>query len=345
MSDLPEDRLKPAPPFTYCAVDYCGPWYIKEGRKQVKKYVALFTCMASRAVHLEVTNTLETDSFLNALRRFICRRGPVRQLRSDQGTNFIGAKRELREALQSMDHSNISVELLKEKCDWMTFKINSPSASHAGGVWERQIRTIRSVLSALLEKSASYLDGESFHTLICETEAIVNSRPLTVDNLSDSESPSPLTPNHILTMKTKPVLPPREDLYLRKRWRRVQHLTCEFWARWRKEFLHSLQERSKWTRPRRNMQVGDVVIVKDDNKVRNRWSLAWVIETYPNKADGLVRSVKVAIGDADLSSTGKRIHPPSVLERPIQKLVLLLPREERPGFPHGEPFNEEIQKD
>ena len=242
--------------------------------------------MASRAVHLEVSNTLETDSFLNALRRFICRRGPVRQLRSDQGTNFIGAKRELREALQSMDQSKISAELLKEKCDWMTFKMNPPSASHAGGVWERQIRTIRSVLSALLEKSASSLDGEPFHTLICETEAIVNSRPLTVDNLSDSESPSPLTPNHILTMKTKPVLPPpgvfqREDLYLRKRWRRVQHLTCEFWARWRKEFLHSLQERSKWTRPRRNMQVGDVVIVKDDNKVRNRWSLARVIETYP----------------------------------------------------------------
>ncbi|XP_027045048.1 uncharacterized protein LOC113672905, partial [Pocillopora damicornis] len=103
MSDLPEDRLEPAPPFTYCAVDYCGPWYIKEGRKEVRKYVALFTCMASRAVHLEVSNSLETDSFLNALRRFICRRGPVRQLRSDQGTNFIGAKRELREALQSMD--------------------------------------------------------------------------------------------------------------------------------------------------------------------------------------------------------------------------------------------------
>lgn len=86
------------------------------------------------------------------------------------------------------------------------------------------------------------------------------------------------------------------------------------------------------------MQVGDVVIVKDDNKARNRWNLARVIETYPNKADGLVRSVKVAIGDPSLPSTGKRVHPLSVLERPIQKLVLLLPREERPEFPHGEPL-------
>ena len=101
MSDLPEDHLKPAPPITYCAVEYCGPWYIKERRKEVKKYVALFMCMASRAIHLEVSNTLETDLFLNALRCFIGRRGPVHQLRSDQGTNFIGAKRELHEALQS----------------------------------------------------------------------------------------------------------------------------------------------------------------------------------------------------------------------------------------------------
>ena len=86
MSDLLEDRLKPAPPFTYCAVDYCGPWYIKEGSKEVKKYVALFMSMASQAVHLEVSNTLETDLFLNALHHFICRRGPVHQLRSDQGS-------------------------------------------------------------------------------------------------------------------------------------------------------------------------------------------------------------------------------------------------------------------
>ena len=192
---------------------------------------------SSRAWHhepyVEVSNTLETNSFLNALHRFICRRGPVHQLHSDQGTNFIGAKRELCEALQSMDQSKISAELLKGNCDWMTFKMNPPSASFAGGVWKHQIRTISSVLSALLEKSTSSLGGESFHTLICETEAIVNSRPLTVDNLSNPESLSPLTPNHILTMKTKPVLPPpgvfqREDLYLRKRWRRVQHLSCKF---------------------------------------------------------------------------------------------------------------------
>ena len=111
---------------------------------------------------LEVSNSLQTDSFINALRRFICRRGPVRQLRSDQGTSFIGAKREPREALQAMDQCKISSEMLKQGCGWVTFKMNPPSASHAGGVWERQIRTVRSVLTAFLEGNAMQETGKPF---------------------------------------------------------------------------------------------------------------------------------------------------------------------------------------
>ena len=143
MADLPEDRFEQAAPFTYAAVDYCGPWYIKDRRKELKRYVALFTCMASRAVHLEVSNTMNTDSFIQALRRFICRRGPIRQLRSNQGSNFIGAQQELREALKEMNGDKIRAELLKSNCDWLEFRMNIPKASHFGGIWERQIRTVR----------------------------------------------------------------------------------------------------------------------------------------------------------------------------------------------------------
>ena len=96
MADLPSDRLEPAPPFTYCGVDYFGPWYAREVHKDLKKYGVLFTCLVTRAIHLEVTNSLETDSYVNALCRFICRCGPVHQMRSDNGSNFIGARRELR---------------------------------------------------------------------------------------------------------------------------------------------------------------------------------------------------------------------------------------------------------
>ncbi|XP_073234570.1 uncharacterized protein [Porites lutea] len=163
MADLPEDRLTPTPPFTYCGVDYFGPWYMKEGRKELKRYGVLFTCLVTRAIHLEVANSLETDSYINALRRFICRRGPVRQMRSDNGSNFIGARRELKEALAEMDRDQVKVEMLKENCDWFEVKFNVPSPSHMGGIWERQIRSVRSVLSALLESNGQQMNDEALH--------------------------------------------------------------------------------------------------------------------------------------------------------------------------------------
>ena len=324
MADLPVNRLEPALPFMYCTVDYFSPWIV-QGRKAIKRYGVMFTCMASRAIHLETSNTMDT---------FICRRGLIRQLRSDQGTNFVGAKGELKEALKELDHDMIRSELLKENCDWFVFKMNVPSASHFGGVWERQIRTVRSVMSALLEKNGAQLDDEALRTFLCEVEAIINSRPLTVDNLNDPDSLNPLTPNHLLTMKSKVILPPpgmfqSPDLYSRKRWRRIQHLANEFWCRWRKEFLLTLQQRQKWNYPRRNLAINDVVIVKDDNLPRNCWQLARVSRTDVAK-DGHVRTVQVVLGDPALSADGRRTKPVRYLERPIQKLILLLPSNAAP---------------
>ncbi|XP_060607803.1 uncharacterized protein LOC132759944 [Ruditapes philippinarum] len=132
MADLPVDRLEPAPPFTYCGVDLFGPFYIKEGRKELKRYGVLFTCLLCRAVHVETVNSLETDSFINCLRRFIAVRGPVRQLRSDRGTNFVGADNELKEAFYELNHSKMTEFLIKENCDLVDFKMNVPSASHMG---------------------------------------------------------------------------------------------------------------------------------------------------------------------------------------------------------------------
>jgi hypothetical protein len=107
MVDLPKERLEASPPFTYSAVDYFGPWYIKQGRKEMKRYGVLITCMSSRAIHLEVSETLETDSFLNTYRRFVCRRGPIRQIRCDCGTNFVGASAKLQKCLEEMNQERI----------------------------------------------------------------------------------------------------------------------------------------------------------------------------------------------------------------------------------------------
>ena len=133
--------------------------------------------MASRAIHLETSNSLDTDSFINALRRFISRRGPIRQLRSDQGTNFVGALKELAEALSEMDQERIKAKLLEEQCDWFSFKMNVPAASHMGGVWERQIRTVRSVLSSLLNNNGRQLDNETIKTLCWKQKRLLTADP------------------------------------------------------------------------------------------------------------------------------------------------------------------------
>lgn len=328
MADLPRDRMKTSPPFTYAAVDFFGPWLVKEGRKEVKRYGVLFTCMSSRAVHIETSNTLTTDSFINAYRRFVGRRGPIRQLRCDQGTNFIGARSDLGKALNEMEDDKIRNELLKNQCDWIKFEMNVPYSSHMGGVWERQIRSVRNVLDVLLKNHGQQLDDELLRTLLVECEAIVNSRPLTVQDLNSPDSPEPLSPCNLLTMKSRVLLPPpgvfqRADLYSRKRWRRVQHLANEFWSRWKAEFLLLKQERTKWTKPKENLKEGDVVIIKDATARRNAWPLARVDEAFVDE-DGYVRKVRLMVATSQLDNKGRKTENcASYVERPIHKLVLL----------------------
>ena len=117
MADLLKSRPELAPPFTYCGVDFFSLWHIRRRRAVVKRYGALFTCLARRADHIEVADSLETDSFINALRRFTCRRGSVREIHCDRGTNFTGAEAELKKAIKEMDDQEIKAELLNENID------------------------------------------------------------------------------------------------------------------------------------------------------------------------------------------------------------------------------------
>lgn len=321
MADLPPERMETTAPFTYSGMDCFGPFYVKEGRRELKRYGLLFTCMCSRAIHLEVLDDLSTDAFINALRCFIAIRGNVSKLYSDQGTNFVGAKREFVELMKGVNE-----ERVKEL--GCTFSMNPPASSHMGGVWERQIRSVRSVLTSILDQAANRLDTSSLRTFMYEVMAIVNSRPLTSEHINDPTGPEPLTPNHILTMKPTIIAPPpgefvREDLYLHKRWKRVQFLANEFWTRWRKEYLMSLQQRNKWHKSRRNAQKNDIVLLEDDLAPRNQWKLAKVVEVVPG-ADGRVRRLKLLVSNATLDSKGARTSKPVYLERPIHKTVLIV---------------------
>jgi hypothetical protein len=98
MGNLPSKRVQPARPFINCGVDYAGPIVIKQskgrGKNSIKAYVALFICLATKAIHLELVTDCSTETFLGALKRFIARRGMVSSIYSDNGTNFVGANRE-----------------------------------------------------------------------------------------------------------------------------------------------------------------------------------------------------------------------------------------------------------
>lgn len=312
MAELPPDRVSPAdPPFTNSGVDCFGPFYTKRGRGQYKRYGVIFTCMAIRAIHIEIADSLSTDSFINALRRFIARRGQVQFLRCDRGTNFVGGERELREAVDSLNHAKIHETLLTKGIDW---QFNPPHSSHFGGIWERQIRTIRKVMNAVMKEQV--LSDDGLMTLMCEVEAIINSRPLTTVH-NDSQELTPLTPNHLLTLRGN-VMPTGKfgpnDTYSKKRWRHIQYLADLFWKRWKKEYLVGLQERQKWNTKHRNLAKGDVVLVVDDTAPRCHWSLGRVTDTKVSN-DGLVRSATIRCGK-------------NYIYRPLSKLIFLLENKE-----------------
>ena len=307
MSDLPKDRVTPGdPPFTYTGVDLFGPFEVKRGRSLLKRYGCIFVCLTIKAVHIEVTSSLETDSFINALLRFISRRGQPIEIRSDNGTNFVGADRELRKSIKEWNQTRIAGFLAQREIKW---SFNPPAASHMGGIWERQIRSIRRILATLLKQQ--HLDDECLSTLMCTVESIINSRPLTTVS-DDHRDLEPITPNHLLLLRAGPATPlgifVSRDVY-RRRWRQVQYLADLFWRRWTKEYLPLLQLRQKWTVPVRNVQVGDVVLIVDYSVPRNSWSLARVTETFPGE-DGLVRSARVSTSS-------------NSFVRPIHKLCLI----------------------
>ena len=201
-----------------------------------------------------------------------------------------------------------------------------------GGIWERSIRTVRSVLDSILYQHPSQLDSASLRTFLYEVMSIVNSRPLTLQNMSDNDAPMPLSPNHLLTFKSDVVVPPpgyfnMNDLYSRKRWRRVQLLANNFWQQWKKEFVLLLQKRPKWQKSQRNVKIGDVVLLKEDDFPRNRWKLGRVVEVIYS-IDDHVRRVKLIIGDSYLSKDGKRSKDLQILERPVHKLVMIFEHNE-----------------
>ena len=306
MANLPSPRLGYRfRPFTHCGLDYFGPMMVKIGRRREKRWDALFTCMTTRAIHIELVHSLSTDSAIMAIQRFAARRAFPQIIYSDNGTNFKGASKELREAIASIE-KNVQLEYaLRNNFVW---NFNPPTASHMGGAWERMIRIVKETLVVILKEQAP--SDETLLTLLAEVEHSVNSRPLThvsVDPL-DNEA---LTPNHFLFGTSSGTIRlakyDEQSACPRKHWRLAQYFADAFWRRWLRDYLPTLVIRKKWFNTDCTLKPGDLVLVMDNQLPRNVWKKAVIVETFPGR-DNEVRVAKIK------TATGNLI-------RPTRKLV------------------------
>ncbi|XP_028165136.1 uncharacterized protein LOC114356249 [Ostrinia furnacalis] len=304
MGDLPEERLAHHQrPFTFTGIDYFGPVEVAIGRRKEKRWVALFTCMVTRAIHLEIVASLSADAAIMCLRRFIARRGTPSVIFSDNGTSFVGASRQLR-VLYDIAVSDYAAT---NKIVW---RFIPPSAPFMGGVWERLVRSVKSALKVTLRERNPR--EEVLMTLLSEVEAILNSRPLT-HIAPDPDYPEALTPNHFLIGGSSGQPFPADglcdtDLMGRSCWRKALRLADHFWRRWMSEYLPTLA-------PRRvpgvdvQIKVGDPVLIGDGDLPRGTWPRGVVEALFPGR-DGVVRVVDVRTASG-------------VLRRPLRKIVLL----------------------
>ena len=329
MSDLPQDRLEEVSPFTNAGLDVFGPYFVHDGkttRRTVatkKVWVLIIVCSVSRAIHMELLPSMDTASFRNALQRFIAIRGSCSTLRSDNGSNFVAAKKQMDASNECINIDLIQQELLTKNCRWI---FNPPAASHCGGAWERKIGSVKRILEGSISLlKTRQLSRDEFSTLIQESAAIVNNTPLW-EISSSPDDPFPLCPANLLTLKES-CNPPSLDTfteadllsYGKARWRRCQYLTEQFWVRWRENYIQTLQYRKKWKYPKTSIEKGDIVLIRNKCEKRNVWPMARVEDVVLSK-DGLVRSATLAVAGKNPSS--KRLY------RSIHDLVLIVKHNE-----------------
>ncbi|CAH8428700.1 unnamed protein product [Schistosoma turkestanicum] len=288
MAPLPEDRfMYHCNPFTVTGVDYFGPLFVKRGRTVEKRYGCLFTCFSSRAVHLEISNTLDTDSFLCVFSRFAARRGYPQRLYSDNGSNFKGAERAIKCLMRAWNQEKISKNLAAHNCDWI---FNPPKAYHRGGIWERIIKTIKRILVVVLDEQP--VTDEVLHTTLVEIERILNNRPI-VKMVEDVDGIQALSPSMLLLPRASEPASIDEKDYTtnyNRRWRQTLYLVDLFWKRWLKLYIPTLQLTQRWHDPKPNLKVGDLVLMIESARSRGQWPKA-VVTDIQEGTDGLVRKV------------------------------------------------------
>lgn len=295
MGDLPRDRTSISRPFTVSGVDFAGPFTIRctnhRTSKHLKHYAAFFVCFSTRAVHIESVSDLSTNSFIDALKRFVARRGVPNTIWSDNGTNFVGAR-----------------NLLTAQCDRlsMNWKFIPPRSPNHGGIWESAVKAGKKLFVAA--SKGTVLTEDQFKTALAEVEAILNSRPLFQSRkTNDPDVIDVLTPGHFLVGSH--LLAPQHYDYGKvpdlKRLITYHQVITTFWQVWSKNYVAQLQRRAKWKLSQDNVKPGDIVLIKEASSPLN-WPLAKVVGVTPDHR-GKVRIIKLRVGSRDITRAVRQV--------------------------------------
>jgi len=316
MGDLPVDRITKNRPFLVTGVDFAGPFNIKDGktrnRKIVKAYLCIFICFSTKAVHLEAVGDLSSKSFLNALQRFVSRRGLCKKIYSDNGTNFTGANHELldihKNIAKFVSEPDIADYLLKNSMCWHFIPPRSP---HHGGLWEAAVKRAKFHLNRIIGKTP--ITFEELSTFFAQVEAAINSAPITPIS-SDPSDLSCLTPGHFLIGEPLLSLPQHDMTELQtnrlSQFQTLQQMFQVFWKKWSRDYLLNLQQRTKWqSSPTEVLQPGSLVLLIEENLPPMYWRMGRVLTVHPGE-DQVIRVVSVKTANG-------------VFKRAVQKLCLL----------------------
>lgn len=348
MGDLPVERSRPAAPFQFTSVDLFGPYLVRDDVKRrvsMKVWGVIFCCMASRALHVELATSMSTESFLMTYQRFTAIRGHPLKVWSDPGTNFIGARSLLEDLyafLRGQDTGRLEEYAVKNGTSW-TWKVLPADSPHRNGAAEAAVRITKRALQSI-GKSASLTFSE-FLTALHLAANLANERPIDARIQSQEGRIQYVTPNALLLGRVSHSGDSRSfsfDNYPYKRLREIQSQVNDFWKAWCQLAGPNLFIRTKWHTTERNIAVGDVVWLCDQNALRGQFRLGRVVAVAPD-SKGIVRDAEVLVVPSNCASVqhqkpaiqssascDQKERPNGVvLRRDVRRLIVLLPVEEQ----------------
>lgn len=315
MGQLPRPRVNITVPFAHTGIDYAGPISVLlrrvPGRPIITKgYICLLVCLATKAIHLELVGDMSAATFLAALARFISRRGLPSDVYSDNGTYFVRAATDIDKEMHQAIKEHERTAASSSTNNAIQWHFIPPAAPHFGGLWEAGVKSMKYHLKRFLnERSCTY---EELSTILCQIEGCLNSRPLCPIS-NDPDDFEILTPGHFLIGRPLCARPQPSTLEIPENrldhWQQIYNTTQKFWKQWQGEYLQRLQQRPKWTSPSPDVQVGELVLLKDNNAPPSQWNLARITDVIRGEKDNKVRVVKLKTAASSFTRPIAKICP------------------------------------